>query len=120
MPADARYVETGLDVVDEGGAHVGTVKHVWPEAASTGVVETPGDSLPADEPVAPEGETETSRMTARGYFQVDRGLLHLGGRLWVPYSAIYDIVPDEKIVLNCFLSEAEHLYAQRPDSIPPT
>lgn len=118
MPADPSYLKHGLDVEDEDYHKVGSISHIWPNAASTGDVETPGDSFPPYEPVAPEDIPETQHLTAQGIFEVDRGPLGLRGHLYVPFSAIYDIVPGEKVVLNCVSDECERLYSTRPDNLP--
>jgi hypothetical protein len=92
IPEDV-VISHGMDVYGSDAEKIGTVSHVWPTVEDT-----------------------SSGISTTGVFQVDQGgILGLGAKhLYVPYVAVTECVPGERVILNCSKSDCANRYGDRP------
>jgi hypothetical protein len=93
MIPEGLIVSHGMDVVSSDGEKIGTVTHVWPTVEDT-----------------------SSGISTTGVFQVDQGgILGLGAKhLYVPYIAVRECVPGERVTLKCAKVECADRYGDQP------
>lgn len=94
--------ETGTGGMNQG---MGTLSGGTGTAGSG----TPGGGLSGN-------QFGTGMGTANGYLEVDHGgLLGIGAtHLYIPFSAVQDIVPDDRVTLNVSAQQAEDMFKQKP------
>jgi hypothetical protein len=99
MNAATIDIREGMEVYSSDGEKIGSVSQVW-----TGVTDASTD------------------IQSAGYFKVDQGgILGLGAKhLYVPYSAVDDVVPGDCVTVNCTKDQCGDLYEQEPDFLQTT
>jgi hypothetical protein len=90
----AASIEKDMEVFTSGGNSLGKITQVWPQV---------GD--------------QTIGITTAGYFAVhEGGLLGVGGKdLYIPFTAVDDLVAHKSITLGCTKGECEKRYSETPD-----
>jgi hypothetical protein len=94
METETLHITEGMEVFGTDGKKIGKVNHVW-----KGITDSTTDVMSA------------------GYFQVDQGgILGLGAKhLYVPFSAVEDVTPDECLTLACSTDDCADRFGNKPD-----
>lgn len=141
MVASTTEIQTGMAVYSSDGDKLGEIKEVYPNPSpasdQTGDMGTSGEiiveevvaALPPDEPVIVEavydtgvigtGGTSPGAGSANdtGYFKVEHGgVLGIGAKdLYIPFSAVSDVVPGDRVTVSCTHDVCIKQYETKPD-----
>lgn len=141
MVKSTTEIQTGMDVYSSDGEKIGEVKEIYRNSGSgTGqagdrdaagdvvvevvdVVEIVPDALGGAEAVYETAVVGTpsragaGSTTETGYLKVEhRGMLGLGAKdLYIPVSAVTDVVPGDRLTVSCQHDECMKQYEARPD-----
>lgn len=109
-------IQTDMKVLGTDGTELGKVAAVWPYSDGHGYISREAHEISDYGPI---GGTEDMMTSDRGYFQVKRGdLLGFGGHeLYVPFSDVQAVVPEESITVNCTAGACDDRYKTRPEAL---
>jgi hypothetical protein len=107
-------IQLGMQVYGTDEAELGSVTEVWPYTETHGYISRKNHEIASFGPVGGTGDLMTSD---RGYFEVTVGqALGLADTiLYVPFCDVQDIVPGERVTVNCTEDACGQRYKTRPD-----
>lgn len=113
-------IESGMDVYDVAGDKIGTVKDIVAGNAYSERDQARTDTA-ADETAAAVADagTDGGADESETYLRVEYGgLLGIAARdLYVPASAIQNVVPGDNVMLDCPADDAKERYSAKPDGV---
>jgi ribosomal 30S subunit maturation factor RimM len=119
MAFDLSTVQTGMDVLDPGGDKIGTVSDILDVQAYNA---SDTDTAYADATTGIVSDYDVTTVTPTGeqqYLKVKHGgLLGIGAEeLYVPLSAVQNIVPGESVTINCTKDTCGDVYGTKPAAL---
>jgi hypothetical protein len=142
MIGNVMDVHTGMEVYGRDGEKIGTISEVYPTTGTVGsvspgttgsggpgvgdvvteevdVMTTPGVASTRDPgygTVSMPAAAGDAGVGSSGYVQVDQGgVLGIGTRhLYIPFSAVTDVVPGENVTVDCTKDQCGERYATKP------
>jgi hypothetical protein len=127
METQVADIQKGMEVYGTDGERLGTVAEVYFGESTTPQptgVDTGTDIM--TDPVTPDtlaaearGESWGGRDVPTGFFRMDQGgILGLGAHhLYVPFSAVCDVVPNRCVTLSCSKDDCSSLFANKPEFV---
>lgn len=119
MAIDQSSVQTGMEVLDPTGEKIGTISDILDVQAYSATDTQPSYTDPSTG-TASDLQTTTVTPNPSGgqrYFKVNQGgVLGIGAKeLYIPFSAVENIVPGDNVTVNCTKETCGDMYGSKPD-----
>ncbi len=119
MALDLSTVQTGMDVLDPNGDKIGSVSDILDVQAYDA---TDTDTLATDPTTGAVSDYDVTTVAPAGdqrYLEVKHGgVLGIGAEeLYVPLSAVQNIVPGDSVTINCTKDTCGDMYGTKPPGL---